>query len=102
MIIFVSDNGVHRGKHRRRGAGTKSGPYEVGLHVPLVIRVPDSPGPDVTAPTMAFQDLTATILELGEAQPGLPHQSGVSLVDVCAQPIAHRRPHPAARDRRGL
>ena len=52
------------------------------LHVPLVIRGPGfAPGPDVTAPVMVFQDLTATALTLAKATPGLPNQAGVSLVD---------------------
>src|SRR5262249_48044405 len=48
VIFFTSDNGVHAGEHRRRGAGTKAGPYEVGLRVPLLARGPGfEPGPDL-------------------------------------------------------
>ena len=89
IIVFTSDNGVHYGEHRRFG-GDKSGPYDVTLHVPLVIRGPGfAPGPDVTAPVMVFQDLTATALKLAKATPGLPNQAGVSLVDVCANPASY-------------
>ena len=93
IVVFTSDNGVHYGEHRRRGAGTKAGPYEVGLRVPLLVRGPGfAPGPTITAPAMVFQDLPATFFQAAAPAAGLPHQTGVSLVDVCVQPArTHQR-----------
>ena len=91
VVIFTSDNGVHQGEHRRTSPGFKSGPYEVCLHVPLLVRGPGfEPGPDITVPSLAFQDITATILDVGHATAGLPHQTGTSLVELCQNPGAHR------------
>jgi N-acetylglucosamine-6-sulfatase len=90
VVVFTSDNGIHFGEHRRRGSGTKSGPYEVGLHVPLLVRGPGfEPGSEITAPSMVFQDLNATLRQMGGAEAGLPHQAGVSLADVAAAPAEH-------------
>jgi arylsulfatase A-like enzyme len=91
VVIFTSDNGVHHGEHRRRGAGTKSGPYEVGVHVPLLVRGPGFPaGADVTVPSMVMQDINATMLDIAGAKAGLPHQVGVSLAELCTDPGSHR------------
>jgi N-acetylglucosamine-6-sulfatase len=90
VVIFTSDNGIHFGEHRRRGAATKSRPYEVGLHVPLLVRGPGfEPGAEITAPSMVFQDINATLRHLGDAEPGLPHQAGVSLATIAAAPRNH-------------
>lgn len=91
VVIFTSDNGVHRGEHRRLGNATKAGPYDVGLRVPLVVRGPGfEPGPDVDVASLAMQDITATILDAGGATAGLPHQGGVSLRELADRPEAHR------------
>ena len=88
--MFTSDNGVHHGEHRRLGAGTKSGPYDVGLRVPLVVRGPGfAPGPTITVPSMLTQDIAATILDVAGAKAGLPHQTGISLTELCAHPKRH-------------
>jgi arylsulfatase A-like enzyme len=90
VVIFTSDNGIHLGEHRRRGSATKSGPYEVGLHVPLLVRGPGfEPGAAITAPSMVFQDINATMRHLGRAEAGLPHQAGVSLAAIAAAPTEH-------------
>ena len=90
VVIFTSDNGIHLGEHRRRGSATKSGPYEVGLHVPLLVRGPGfEPGAEVTAPSMVFQDINAAMRDLGRAEAGLPHQAGVSLAAIAAAPPEH-------------
>jgi arylsulfatase A-like enzyme len=90
VVIFTSDNGVHRGEHRRTGAGTKSGPYEVALHVPLLVRGPGfESGPDIASPSLVFQDITATMLDVAGARAGLPNQGGISLAEICARPDRH-------------
>jgi N-acetylglucosamine-6-sulfatase len=90
VVIFTSDNGIHFGEHRRHGSAGKSGPYEVGLHVPLVVRGRGfEPGAEITAPSMAFHDINATLRHLGEAEAGLPHQAGVSLATMAAAPSEH-------------
>jgi N-acetylglucosamine-6-sulfatase len=90
VVIFTSDNGIHFGEHRRRGSGTKSGPYEVGLHVPLLVRGPGfGAGTEITAPSLVFQDINATMRHLGGAEAGLPHQAGVSLAAMAAAPAEH-------------
>jgi arylsulfatase A-like enzyme len=87
VVIFTSDNGIHLGEHRRRGSATKSGPYEVGLHVPLLVRGPGfEAGAEIAAPSMVFQDINATMRDLGRAQAGLPDQAGVSLAAIAAAP----------------
>ena len=87
VVIFTSDNGIHLGEHRRRGSATKAGPYEVGLRVPLLVRGPGfEPGAEITAPSMVFQDINATMRDLGGAEAGLPHQAGVSLAAIAASP----------------
>lgn len=90
IVIFTSDNGVHHGEHRRRSPGFKSGPYEVALHVPLLVRGPGfAPGPDVTVPSLVHQDIAATLLDVGHATAGLPHQAGTSLRTLCQSPGDH-------------
>jgi N-acetylglucosamine-6-sulfatase len=90
IVMFTSDNGVHHGEHRRLGAGTKAGPYEVGLRVPLILRGPGfAPGPVITVPSLLTQDIAATILDVGGAQAGLPHQGGISLVEICVNQADH-------------
>lgn len=90
VIIFSSDNGVHQGEQRRVGEGTKAGPYDVGLRVPLVVRGPGfGPGPHIDVPIYSMQDLTATLVDLAGAEPGFPHQAGLSLRRIVADPAAH-------------
>ncbi len=90
VVIFTSDNGVHDGEHRRLGDATKAGPYDVGLHVPMLVRGPGFPrGAVVTAPSLAMQDITATILAVGGGQAGLPYQAGTSLTELAANPVRY-------------
>ncbi len=90
IVVFTSDNGVHQGEHRRYTAAKKSGPYDVTLRVPLLVRGPGfAPGPDVTAPVMVFQDLCATLLASARGTAGLPNQSGVPLNNVVLNPATH-------------
>lgn len=91
VIIFTSDNGVHQGEQRRSGDGTKAGPYDPGLRVPLVIRGPGfPPGPAVDAPVYPMQDINATVLALAGGKAGLPHQAGLDLRELL-DPAAERQ-----------
>ncbi len=87
VIAFTSDNGVHQGEQRRTGDGTKGGPYDVGLRVPLVVRGPGfAPGPDISVPVYPAADLAATLVDVAGASAGLPDQAGLSLREVAARP----------------
>ena len=91
VVVVTSDNGVYRGEHRRPEPGAKSGPYEVAVHVPMIVRGSGFPaGTDVDAPVLAFQDLTATLVELAGATAGLPDQTGVALTAIASDAEAHR------------
>lgn len=90
VIAFTSDNGVHQGEQRRIGDGTKAGPYDVGLRVPLLVRGPGfAPGPAIDVPVYPMQDITATAVAVGGASAGLPNQAGISLSDLVKDPLAH-------------
>jgi arylsulfatase A-like enzyme len=78
---------VHRGEHRRHGSSDKASPYDVALRVPLLARGPGfASGPDITAPSLPTQDITATMLALGGASAGLQYQAGTSLAAMAADP----------------
>lgn len=92
-IIFTSDNGNMLGEHRIIGglgvrAGTKNTPYDPSLKVPLVAIGPGFPHQTVTTPTN-HQDITATMLDIANTSAILPHQAGISLVDIAANPSAY-------------
>jgi N-acetylglucosamine-6-sulfatase len=92
IVIFTSDNGVHQGDQRRRGDGTKAGPYDVGLRVPMVVRGPGfEPGPDITVPVYPTQDVAATLVDISDAQPTFDQQAGISLRELASDPGAHRQ-----------
>jgi arylsulfatase A-like enzyme len=71
VIAFMSDNGFYGGEHRI-GTG-KIYPYEEGIHVPFVIRVPERYRgggdriPEVAAPVGNI-DLAPTFLDLARAR----------------------------------
>lgn len=89
IIIFTSDNGVYFGEHRRPGG--KSGPHEVALRVPLIVAGPGfEHGPPIDVPSLVMQDITATALSLGGARAGRPHQGGIPLNDIVANPGAYK------------
>ncbi len=91
VIVFTSDNGVHQGEQRRGGDGTKAGPYDVGLRVPMVVRGPGfEPGPAIDVPIYPMQDLTATVLDIAGGERRAPHQAGISLRTLATDPEAHR------------
>jgi N-acetylglucosamine-6-sulfatase len=71
MIVFVADNGTFYGEHRIfKGKGD---PYEEGIHVPMLMRVPSDvlgrrPASTVPEP-VANIDLAPTMLDLAAARP---------------------------------
>jgi N-acetylglucosamine-6-sulfatase len=72
VLVFTTDNGYYFGEHRI--ARDKSHPYEEGIRVPLLIRLPESvlggrtPVPQVHE-QVANIDLAPTFLQLAGAQP---------------------------------
>jgi N-acetylglucosamine-6-sulfatase len=71
-IVFTSDNGWIQGPHRI--PGKKIDPYEEGLHVPFILRLPkDMRGshgaPGNLSTTVANIDVAPTILRLAGADP---------------------------------
>jgi arylsulfatase A-like enzyme len=78
-IIFTSDNGWHAGEHYL--PADKRTPYEEDLRVPLLVR-----GPGVVAGSSLPQlvtnlDLASTILDIADAEAGVP-QEGQSLLPL--------------------
>ena len=74
MFIFISDNGLFYGEHRI--ASGKVLPYEEGLRLPLVIRMPrrymgGAKRVPLVGKPVANIDLAPTILDLAGAQPCL-------------------------------
>ena len=72
VFVFTSDNGYYQGEHRI--AVGKIYPYEEGIRVPFVVRVPPrylggaARIPEISAP-VANIDLAPTILDLAGATP---------------------------------
>ena len=71
VVIFTSDNGYFYGEHRI--PGSKTLPYEETIHVPLLIRMPESlQGADRVrnvGEQVANIDLAPTILDLAGGEP---------------------------------
>jgi arylsulfatase A-like enzyme len=71
VVVFISDNGYFYGEHRI--PGSKTLPYEESIHVPFMIRLPDSLQGDERVRQVSEQvaniDLTPTILDLAGAEP---------------------------------
>lgn len=84
-MVLTSDNGINLGEHRLP-VGGKGGPYDHQLRVPLVARGEGFPATTVDAPVYPMQDLTATLVDIFGAEPGLPHQTGTSLREIAAEP----------------
>ncbi len=61
-VIFLSDNGYMLGEHRL--ANNKSGPYEVSVRVPLLMRGPGIPAGTVVPQPVGQQDLARTVLAM--------------------------------------
>jgi N-acetylglucosamine-6-sulfatase len=69
-IVFTSDNGFFHGEHRI--PNNKGLPYEEGIRVPLMVRLPPSLAPDPPSrldEPVANIDITASLLDLAEAAP---------------------------------
>ena len=82
-IIFTSDNGFMQGQHRLHQG--KFAPYEPSIQVPLLMRGPGIPPGSQPRSLVWNGDITATILKIADAQPGLP-QDGHSLLPYARDP----------------
>lgn len=82
LIVFTSDNGFQSGEHRI--ASGKGYPYE-SARVPLLVRGPGLPKHLSVSKLVANIDVTATILQVAGANPGLV-QDGRSLLPLIADP----------------
>jgi N-acetylglucosamine-6-sulfatase len=72
VLVFASDNGFYFGEHRI--ARDKTHPYEEGIRVPLMMRVPQRylgvvPAVPQVHEQVANIDLAPTLLELARGQP---------------------------------
>jgi arylsulfatase A-like enzyme len=86
-VFFLSDNGFLRGEHRIRD--NKRYLYEESSRVPFIARGPGIPHGESTEDVVVNADLTATILELSGATPGLT-QDGQSLMPSLMNPKLER------------
>ena len=82
-VFFVSDNGYLRGEHRIRNQ--KRYLYEESARIPFIARGPGIARGEKSDDVVVNADLTATILEISGARPGLT-QDGQSLLPSLAQP----------------
>ena len=82
-LIFTSDNGFMQGQHRLHQG--KFVPYEPSIQVPLLIRGPGVPPGGISKELVTNVDLTATILEMTGASPGLT-QDGRSILPFARDP----------------
>jgi N-acetylglucosamine-6-sulfatase len=82
-LIFTSDNGFMQGQHRLHQG--KFAPYESSIQVPLLMRGPGIPPGSQPRALVWNGDITATILKIADAQPGLP-QDGRSLLPYARDP----------------
>jgi N-acetylglucosamine-6-sulfatase len=82
-LIFSSDNGFMQGQHRLHQG--KFAPYEPSIQVPLLMRGPGIPPGSQPRALVWNGDITATILKIADAQPGLP-QDGRSLLPYARDP----------------
>ena len=102
-IFFISDNGYYFGEHRI--PDKKHNPYEEGIRVPFLARLPKAlrdgaPRQPVLDQTVANIDLAPTFLALAKAKPCLPSGACRTLDGRSLVPLLRGRAHawPAARD----
>jgi N-acetylglucosamine-6-sulfatase len=89
-ILFTSDNGFMQGQHRLHQG--KFAPYEPSIQVPLLLRGPGIPAGGQPKAPVWNGDITATILKIADARPGL-QQDGRSLLPYAQDPtLRSRRP----------
>jgi N-acetylglucosamine-6-sulfatase len=69
VLVYTSDNGFLFGDHRLIG---KTAAYEGSIKVPLLMRGPGIPEGEARDQLVNNLDLTATILDLAGAKPGVP------------------------------
>lgn len=93
VIIYCSDNGLQYGEHRVPYQGiAKNTAYDVSMRVPLVMRGPGVPAGVSDEPVTMAADVTATILSITGAAPGLTGD-GVDLAQVIADPASYSSRH---------
>ena len=80
VVIYTSDNGFLFGDHRLVG---KTAAYEGSIKVPLLMRGPGIPEHQTRDQLVSNLDVTATIVDLASAKPGVP-LDGKSLVPLFA------------------
>ena len=80
VVIYTSDNGFLFGDHRLVG---KTAAYEGSIKVPLLMRGPGIPEDQTRDQLVNNLDVTATIVDLAGAKPGVP-LDGKSLVPLFA------------------
>ncbi len=79
IIVFTSDNGYFLGE---RGYAGKWLPYDLSIHVPLIVYDPRSPGRGATNPLPVLNiDLAPTLIDLAGVAPA-PSMQGRSLVPL--------------------
>ncbi|MCA1189108.1 MULTISPECIES: sulfatase-like hydrolase/transferase [unclassified Saccharopolyspora] len=83
-LMFVSDNGFFFGQHRVPTG--KFLPHEAAAHVPLLLRGPGIAGGAHVPELSTNTDLTATITDIGGAEPTIP-LDGRSLLPFARDPL---------------
>ena len=103
VVMFISDNGYYFGEHRI--PDKKHNPYEEGIRVPFVVRLPKAlrdgaPRQPVLNETVANIDIAPTILQLAKAQPCPPAGPCRTLDGRSFLPLLRGRENswPAERD----
>ncbi|SFJ41269.1 Ig-like domain-containing protein [Planctomicrobium piriforme] len=87
VIVFTSDNGFEFGEHGQLGKGVI---YDESTRVPMVIRDGRAPVQQVDDRMVLNVDLTATLLDLGNASPTKP-LDGLSLASTISDDPASWR-----------
>lgn len=88
VVVFVADNGNQLGEHRIWGESVKNTLYEASARVPMVAWGPGFEAGETAVPTL-LQDVTATMVAIFGATPGLTDQAGIDLRDIAADPEAY-------------
>ncbi|HEX6115500.1 MAG TPA: sulfatase [Solirubrobacterales bacterium] len=103
VVLFLSDNGYYFGEHRI--PDKKHNPYEEGIRVPFLVRLPKAlrdgaPRQPVLHQTVANIDIAPTILQLAGAEPCRPSGSCRALDGRSLLPLLRGRGRswPAERD----